>query len=586
MICRPETRLFGALGLAILTLGGCEDAGGDLSPIESARAELAQGNPLAAEILLERALDEGAARHDVAALFGEAELQEGDLRAAREWLGPGEFSDDTRALGFRLLGRLEMREGRLAQAGAAFDRSYRADPDNSQLWVDIGRLRYLGGEQIQAIEAADRALELEPENGHALVFRGQLARDARGLSSGAAMLGRALELLPDDSELRAEYAATLVDAGRAAEGLAVIRQGEGDVSVTPRGFYVQAIVAARGGNLGLARDLLNRSGMIQEGVPAALLLSAIADLEEQNFASAAQTLARLHSRQPDNRRVRDLFALALYRSGGERELVYRFANYARGGSGSTYLRALVGRAYEALDQRERAAEFLDRAAAGGSNLSVLPSMTPPETLAVSKGVSGLDTRDYVRSAIARRETMAAVRRARDFARRFPGSGDAYAILGDAQFAQGNKRAAREAYERAAQVRRPWPLALRLAGAQDSRDTARQLLEGYVRENPMNGEAAAMLADALAAEEEWGRAALLLDHAMGLGMERVPWVLAARSVAAVQLDDAETALAFALAAHELQPMNPLAIAALLAVLPEEEAAARAELTAKLRSLTKD
>ena len=386
--------------------------------------------------------------------------------------------------------------------------------------------------------------------------------------------------------MRAEYPATLVDAGRAAEGLAVIREGEGDVSVTPRGFFVQAIVAARGGNFGLASDLLNRSGMVQEGVPAALLLSAIADLEEQNFASAAQTLARLHSRQPDNRRVRDLFALALSRSGGERELVYRFANYARGGSGSTYLKALVGRAYEALDQRERAAEFLDSAAAGGSNLTVLPSMTPPETLAVSKGVSGLDTRDYVRSAIARREAMAAVRRARDFARRFPGSSDAYTILGDAQFAQGNKRAAREAYERAAQVRRPWPLALRLAGAQDSRDTAREFLEGYVRENPMNGEAAAMLADALAAEEEWERAALLLDHAMGLGMERVPWVLAARGVAAVQLDDAETALAFALAAHELQPMNPLAIAALLAVLPEEEAAARAELTAKLRSLTKD
>lgn len=584
MICRPETRLFGALGLAILTLGGCEDAGGDLPPIESARVELARGNPLAAEILLEHALDEGAARQDVAALFGEAELQEGDLRAAREWLGPGEFSDDTRAFGFQLLGRLEMREGRLAQAGAAFDRSYRVDPDSSQLWVDIGRLRYLGGEQIQAVEAADRALELDPENGHALVFRGQLARDAQGLASGAAKLSRALELIPDDAELRVEYAATLVDAGRAAEGLAVLRAGVGEVTAVPRGFYVQAIVAARGGNFSLARDLLNRSGMVQEGVPAALLLSAIADLEEQNYASAAQTLARLHSRQPDNRRVRDLFALALSQSGGERELVYRFANYARGGSGSTYLRALVGRAYEALDQRERAAVFLDSAAAGGSNLAVLPSMTPPETLAVAKGVSGLDTRDYVRSAIARREAMAAVRRARDFARRFPGSGDAFAILGDAQFAQGNKRAAREAYERAAQVRRPWPLALRLTGTQDNRDTARQLLEAYVRENPMNGEAAAMLADALAAQEEWERAALLLEHAMGLGMERVPWVLAARSVAAVQLDDAETALAFALAAHELQPMNPLAIASLLAVLPEEEAAARAELAAKLRSLT--
>ncbi len=111
-----------------------------------------------------------------------------------------------------------------------------------------------------------------------------------------------------------------------------------------------------------------------------------------------------------------------------------------------------------------------------------------------------------------------------------------------------------------------------------------MLEEYVRNNPMNGEAAAVLADALAAQGEWGRAAQLLDHAMELGQARTPWVLAARSIAALNLEDRDGALDFALDAHELQPMNPLAISALIGALPAGEEAAKSELEAKLQSLT--
>lgn len=583
MISRTDFRLLSALALSLAVLGGCEEASTDRTAVESAQIEIARGDALAAQIFLDRALEQGESRDELAAFFGEAALLAGDLQSARDWLGPGEFAEPTRALGFRLLGRLEMAQGNLPAAGAAFDKSYRVEPDSAELWVDIGRLRYRGGEQFEAIEAADRALAIDPDNGEALRFRGQLARDAEGLRAGAALLGRALEVQPDNIDLRVEYAATLGDAGRAQEALEALRANGGAAAHGPRGLFVQAVIAARGGNFRLARNLLAKSGLQGGGLASARLLAAIIDLEEGNFASAAQSLDRLYMRQPDNGRVRDLLAYALSRDGGHRELVYRFASVAAAGSGSAYLRALVGRAYEALDDRKRAAAFLDLAALGQAGLTVLPSMTPAELLAISKGASGTETRDYVRNAIAGREALAAVRRARDFAKRFPGSADAQAILGDAEFARGNKRAARKAYARSAMVRRPWPLTLRLAGAQDSTASARQLLEAYVRDNPMNGEAAAILADALAAEGDWQRSVQLLDHAMGLGQVRVPWVLAARSVGALQLDDPQAALDFALAAHDLQPMNPLAISALISALPEDEATARNELEAKLRSL---
>ena len=583
MIFRRDLGIVAALVLGLAPLGACSEEGFEGSRIDQARARMGGDDPRAARLHLERALDEGANRAELAALFGEVELLAGDLAAARAWLAPQEFSDATRALGFRMLGRLEMVEGDLRAAGAAFDRSHAVDPENAELWVDIGRLRYRGGEQFEAIEAVDHALAIDPANGEALRFKGQLARDAQGMEAGVKLLGRALRSRPEDIDLRVEYAATLGDAGRAEEALQVLRGTNSSAATTPRGLFVQAVLAARGRHFRLSRDLLSRSGLQQDDVASARLLSAIIDLEEGNFASAAQGLDRLYTWQPDNPRIRDLLAYALSRDGGERELVHRFAGMAASNSSSAYLRVLVGRAYEALGNRERAAIYIDLAALGGGNFSVLPSLTPPELLAISEGEGGQQVRDYVRNAIAGREAVAALRKGREFARRFPGSADAQAILGDAEFARGNKRAAREAYRRSAQVRRPWPLALRLAGAQEDPQSARQLLTAYVRENPMNGDAAAILADALAAEGDWTRAVALLDHAMGLGLGRVPWVLAARSVGALQLDNPEEALDFALAAHDLQPMNPLAISALIAALPEGEERARRELEAKLHSL---
>ncbi len=581
MTCSREPIFLFVVTAAALGLGSCQEEPGDSSPIDRARVEMAAGDALDAQILLQRSLEDGAPREELAALLGEAALMRGDPKAAREWLEPGDFSVGTRARGFQMLGRLELSEGKLAAAGQAFDRALAAGPPTAGLWVDIGRLRYRGGEQMEALEAAETALAIEAGDPEALRFRGQLARDADGLEAGVRLFARAIASHPCDTALRVEYAATLGDAGRAREALAVLRGGDGLVVGTAQGLFVQAVIAARGGRSILARELLQRSGLDRDGVPAAQMLSAIIDLEGENYASAALELTQLRQRQPDNPRVADLLAFALSRSGRERELIDRFAGAAAASTGSAYLRTLVGRAHESLGEREQAALYLDLAADAGEGIAPLPSQ--PATAADEFPRGGEATRDYVRDAIAQRQPGEGLRRAREFASNAPGSGDAFAILGDAEFAQGNKRAAREAYERSARIRSNWPLTLRLAGTLEDPRSVRRLLEDYLRAHPMNGEAAAVLADAYASQGRWTRAVRLLDHAMDLGMARVPWVLAARSVGAAQLDDPAAALDYALAAHELQPMNRLAIAALIAALPAEEEALRIDLTAKLDSL---
>jgi len=580
MTCRLSLRAYSLLALTCLVLGACGQPQDIQSEVDKARLELANGNPGIARIHLDHALAAGVPRREVSLDFAEAALGEGDFAGARNWLEGEDFPAGAAAERHLLLGRIEMAEGNLAAAARAFDSSYEADPANAELWVEIGRLRYRRGEQVQASQAVERALELDPENGGALRFRGQLIRDAQGLRSGVRFLRDAVERQPDDVSLRVELAATLGDAGEAAEALRVLRGGDGSAVGTAQGLFIQAVIAARGGNFRLARDLLGRSSHVERRVPSAQILSAIIDLQEENYASAVRALDRIYGGgQADNRRVRDLLAYALSRSGGEQELVSRLAETAAGNGGSAYLRTLVGRAYETLGDRDAAAEFLDLAAVSQGGMVVLPAVN---TNSSDKG-GGVETRNFVRTAIARADPAAGVANARDFARRFPGSADAFSILGDAELASGNRAAARTAYERSADIRRGWVLIIRLIGVQNTPADARRMIETYVQGNPMNGEAAAMLADALAAEGKWARAVPLLDHAMQSGMERVPWVLAARSVAARELGDQEEALSFALAAHELQPMNPYAISALIAVLPENDPK-RIELEAKLRSVT--
>lgn len=581
MTSRRDCVLKAALAGLLLALAGCEDGTAPDTPMERARRTLEAGDAVQAEVLLREELESGASRAELAAYLGEAALVAGDLEAAREWLGSTEFSPATRAHGMRMLGRLAMAEGDLAAAGQAFDAALAAGPQTPELWVDIGRLRYRGGEQIEALAAAERAVELSPDNPVALQFRGQLARDAEGLIAGARWFARALELQPGNADLRADYAATLGDAGRAAQALAVLRGGGGDAPASPRALYLLAVIAARGGNFALARSLLLRSDKAQQDMPAAMLLSAIIDLEQDNPASASRTLDRLAQAQPDNRRVAELLAYALSRAGGERELVHRFAETASSPGASAYLQMLVGRAYETLGERERAAQFLDAAARAEGGLAVLP---PVESGVDADPQTGAALRDEVRSVIAGGQPQRGATLTARFLARHPGSADIYGLLGDAELASGRRAAARSAYRSAASIRQSWPLTLRMIAAQDDPDAAAAVLESYLAAYPANAQASAMLADAAAAASDWSRAAMLLDHAIAGGMGRVPWVLAARSIAARQLGNTEDALQFALEAHELQPMNRAAIAALLAALPPEETETRADLQAKLSALT--
>ncbi|WP_160594680.1 tetratricopeptide repeat protein [Qipengyuania aquimaris] len=539
--------------------------------MQQLRTQIARGDAAAAELTIDRLVENKVERGSFSAFAGEATLLRGDLVEARKWLAEGDFDDRSAPLGYRLLAELEMREDNLDASAQALAKAREAAPDDPRVWVAIGRLRYRLGNHLAAIEAAGRAVELGPDDAEALRFRGQLARDIEGILPAVDWFASAIKSAGDVPDLRLEYAATLLDAGEFEEAQAILSQTDDP--------YLRAVALARTSKFFAAREALELTAKEDRETAAARLLSAIIDVELGNLESAAQTLDQLARQQPANRRVRDLLAYVLSRNGNQEELIFRFADEARGPHGSPWLRTLVGRAFEAQDNREEAAEFLDLAASDQSALSLIDG---DDARAAGKGAFA--TRNSIRAALSAGNVDRAIQEARRFSEEYPQSVDAASLLGDALLMRSDPVEARKAYQRAAQMRRSWPLLLRMAAILDRSEAARLVAE-YAAANPLNGEAAAMAADGYAAAGQWREAAASLDRAMENGMRDVPWVLAARSVAARELGEGDGVdqLDWAIEAYETQRMSQPAIAALLSALPEEDLQLRSELAAKLQAL---
>lgn len=424
--------------------------------------------------------------------------------------------------------RYEMEQGNFAEAGSLYDEALTIDRQNPGVWVDIARLRFRGGEHVGALQAVDLALALDPQLSSALLMRAQLVRDAYGLGPSLQWFESGLALHPDDTDLLAEYAGTLGDMGRSKDMLAVVRKLAEVNSRDPRVYYLQAVLAVRGNDPVLASSLLKRSGMREAGVPSAIVVDALGEIQQGNYDTAATALEGLLERQAGNVRVMELLARALWLNGRDREIVDRFGGRAAQADASPYLIMLVGRSHERLGQRDRAAPLIERAYAGRSG--ELAVLSVPEAL---RSALPEPTR-AIRDMIASGNAEATRGYARELAARFPGSSDIAVLAGDAALARSDVSGALDLYSRASQIRRPWPLTRKIihayleTGDDDAADT---LLLRHVSSEPLNTEALILYAERAAQGEDWLRTAVLLDNAIALGAGNDPKLLELRVMAA-------------------------------------------------------
>lgn len=528
-----------------------------------ARTALAKHDGIAAEADLRRIMAAGAPREAVAARMGEALIYQGERKKAREWLESGTFAKGEEAWGWRMLGQLERLESDLPAAGKAYDQALKFTPRDSQLWVDIGRLRYSGGEQLQAVEAADHAVALGQDNIRALEFRAQLVRDRYGLAAALPWFEAALAKAPDDIALLTDYAATLGELGRAQDMLVVTRKLLTLAPRNPQAFYLQAILAARAGNIELARALLNRTEDRLRDVPAAMLLHGALELEAGNPTFAVELLDRLARRQPANLRVQLLLARAMYEAGEYDDLFARFAGLAERPDAPTYLLLLLGRAHEERGDRVAAAALLDRAAAG----TVPPVMAIPEpdTLPVLAArwrddeTSSTAAVPYLRRLLDARNFAGAEQVAERLRSARPGSADALSLTGDVQLASGKAKAALDRYGIAARIRYPDTMLLRMTEANNRLGASNAnpaLAFGYLAAYPGSRLAARMAAGYAAHGGDWARSAGLLANLRQRGAGRDVRLLSDLSLAQLRSGDRLAALDTARSAYHLQRGSPV------------------------------
>jgi predicted Zn-dependent protease len=436
-------------------------------------------------------------------------------------------------------------QGQLANAGRKLDEAYVVAPDSPDLWVAIARLRFRGGEHLTSLEAADKALALGPDHAPALLLRALMVRDSHGFAAAKPWFVAALAADPDSPDAWAEYAAALGDGGDHAAMLDAVRRLAEIAPEDPRAPYLQAVLAARGGENTLARNRLIRSGMAERGMASAMLLDAVLSLAEGNPDSAAVTLEMLVARQPANPVLHELLAHALLVGGREVELVKRFGAEAARPESSGYLLMLVARAHERLGERVKAAPLLARAYGMAAQQPVVLAERPglPEPTANMRIMAEAGNWTEIRAA------------ANVLRSRFPGSLDVAILAGDAALGAGDPRSALEAYALAARVRRPWTLtakavhAYRLIGDDAAAET---LLARQVAGEPEGIRGLVALARQRSKGGDWQRAAQLLDHVIVRGGGHDLAVLKLRLQAARMLGNKEDTERFARLLANVRP----------------------------------
>lgn len=565
MTSTPDRRVgrtaLAALALAALSLPVAAAPGSDA--LNAAIEALGRRDGIAAEVELRRALDAGVPRASIAAWMGEAELIQEDYRDAREWLEAGEFSPETRMHGFWMLALLEIAEGDRDAALAAFDRALEGGEGTAALWIDIARLHYMSGRHFEALEAAQTALERDASDPRALEFKALLVRDSEGLEASLEWFERGLGEAPDDLSLLAEYASTLGELGRGGEMLEITRRMIELDPRNPRAFYLQAVLAARAGKNSLARRLLGRTGNALDGIPALLMLEGILEMRAGNSALAVEAFASLTRVQPDNPRAAELFARALLENGEAREVVVRFAEQAGRQDASAYLMTLVGRAYEELGDREKAAPFLDRAAqaAMGLTLTSLANSERADLLLFRFGndPARLDTGiARIRKLVGEGDYAGAAKAAADLRELYAGSADFLTIAGDVALAGGDFEAALADYREAARIRRPFRLVAKMAAALQQAGRlgeAREVALAYLAQHPMDRDAAWLAALLVREAGDWRQVRALALHIRGLApATRDPRLLALLAEAQLETGEAGAALENATSAWRMQPLN--------------------------------
>ncbi|MFO1259932.1 MAG: tetratricopeptide repeat protein [Sphingomonadaceae bacterium] len=529
--------------------------------IVQARVLLMLGNGRGAQDELDRAKQLGAPLGPMRHLLAHAALMNGDPEQAIAEASAADADEKELLFRTRIEAQAYQAMGRYTEAASAFDRAGAIDSKDSALWADIARYNVAVGNMAAALAAADKALALAPTSVDALTLKAVLARDQFGLAESTRWFEAALKRNPDYVPAITEYAATLVDLGQASKALALTRRALALAPGLPRGYFLQALIAARAENYTLARSLLARTHGALDGQAATRLLKGVLHLEGGNATLAISEFKPLLDAQPLNIRARLQLARAYYDDtqydDAERTL---FPLVERTDAGS-YALTLAARIHEALGNGDIAAQFLARAAAMTPGASLVYrgagslSETAPDANANPR--TAAPNLRYIRALLEAGQVGSALARAKALQAANPGAPAAAIALGDCLIAYGKPADAAKAYEAAANLRYDEVTALRLVnawGKAGKRDRSEYALRLLLWQNPMNIAGQRLAASYWQAGGDVIRSAALLSVLRSRAGSNDAVLMANLAYAYTDDGSAESGLPYAVHAYRLLPAS--------------------------------
>ena len=518
--------------------------------IDLARALNRLGRGVEAERHLLRAQELGASEAVVRVELARARLVQGRAADAVDTLrGAVPRAEQTQA--FIVAGQANYRLGRGDAAGRAF--ALAVESGEADAYIAVSRWRLAEQDMLQAEDAANQAWQRAPRSPEALLARADVVLARGGPVVALPWYEAALAAQPGHLDALIGYAAALGEAGRARDMLGPLRQAAQLEPNNPRILYLQAAVAARGGEPGLARTLLNRIRGSEADRPGVLMLRATSELMLGAPVAARNAAARLLEIQPDNRPARRLLALALAQEGNARGVIDSVDPVTIRADADAWSLLMLSRAFAAIGWQADSIEPLDRAAtlARGNPAPLAADGEDGGTMNPGQAIP------QIRARLAAGQAQSALSLALMLAEANPGVAQARMLAGDAALAMGDVRGAIGHFRAAADLRVDEPTMLRLVGAQiRSGDAAgaSASLDALIARWPDNV-AAQRVAAAMAGERgDWPLAERFIEAAIARTGPNDALLLAQLARARIEQGEAAAAIDAARRAYRLLPGN--------------------------------
>lgn len=470
------------------------------------KALLRQGDPLAAEKELRRALEFGQSPAAVLPSLAQAMLELGQADALVKEFGERKLDVPGAQAALRAsLGDARLRLGRIDEARQDYEAALGAQPGLAQARLGQAVMALYDGKRDEARAIVEQVIAADARNARAHALRSDLLL-AGGDSEGAkAALQRAIEADPRFTVARLALVSLLMSESRLDEAGKQIEAGLKTSRGDSRLVLMDASLAMRKGDRAAARNKVQQVLKVAPDHVPSLLLAGQIDLADGQVASAQQQLRRALNRAPGHEGVRRALA-ASYLRGGQpaRAMEALQPLIADSKTLDPALLMLAGETYLANGDLKQATAFFSQATGGGPVKAAaqtrlgqiaLASGDPEAGLRQLESAASIEGSGYqadlalIAAHLRRNDFDKAAAAARSLEKKAPNEALSHHMLGVVAASRKDGKAAREHFGKAVELSAAYlPSLGALAGldlADKQPQAARKRFEALIERDPKN-----------------------------------------------------------------------------------------------------